>query len=311
MLNSYPMSDPTLLLFVLLSRRLKPGHSPVEQRVMLIDGPAAVAIGQLVLMRQPMLDVPLNIRDGIRGRWHVVTVPIGTPLRDVCEQLNISTTNVTIRAGDVLRDVQIDAEDNHRDFGTFSRREPAERSGESRSVHPLRLVRAGVPVSNSSRGLLEAAQSHDMHLAERYGLQACIECGICSYCLPLTPATAAEHPWAKTCSSDRREFLMHLLNSIKHGFLPLFRRLFLMSVKNAPARGDDCAVAVLVECGFGHLRGCALRAVAREEEDGVGQTLANRLHRVRLRRADDGTDARVPMLADAARLRHRLQEIGE
>jgi electron transport complex protein RnfC len=31
---------------------------------------------------------------------------------------------------------------------------------------------------------LEAAQRDDLDLAERYGLDACIECGICAYMCP-------------------------------------------------------------------------------------------------------------------------------
>jgi electron transport complex protein RnfC len=33
-------------------------------------------------------------------------------------------------------------------------------------------------------GLLDAAQRADPELAERYGLEACIECGVCSYVCP-------------------------------------------------------------------------------------------------------------------------------
>jgi len=48
------------------------------------------------------------------------------------------------------------------------------------------------PVQIHPAGLLEAAQQQDPELADRYGLQSCIECGICSYVcpsrLPLLPA---------------------------------------------------------------------------------------------------------------------------
>jgi electron transport complex protein RnfC len=48
------------------------------------------------------------------------------------------------------------------------------------------------PVRIHPAGLLEAAQDNDIAAAEWYGLQACVECGICSYVcpsrLPLLPA---------------------------------------------------------------------------------------------------------------------------
>ena len=40
------------------------------------------------------------------------------------------------------------------------------------------------PVRINPAALLEAAQDNDSAMAETYGLDACIECGICSYVCP-------------------------------------------------------------------------------------------------------------------------------
>src|SRR5205823_9278588 len=36
-INDYPQGDPTMLLYALLGRRLKPGRLPVEHRVLMLD----------------------------------------------------------------------------------------------------------------------------------------------------------------------------------------------------------------------------------------------------------------------------------
>ena len=56
-------------------------------------------------------------------------------------------------------------------------------------------------------GLLEAAQQDDPLLADRYGLDACIECGICTYVCPshlpiLSGIRALAHPPRRTRGSE-------------------------------------------------------------------------------------------------------------
>jgi electron transport complex protein RnfC len=59
----------------------------------------------------------------------------------------------------------------------------------SRAVNPDPCIRCAwcvesCPTRIQPAGLLEASQREDMMLAEKYGLEACIECGVCSYVCP-------------------------------------------------------------------------------------------------------------------------------
>jgi electron transport complex protein RnfC len=42
----------------------------------------------------------------------------------------------------------------------------------------------GCPTRINPAGLLEAAQRRNLDLADHYGLDSCIECGICTYVCP-------------------------------------------------------------------------------------------------------------------------------
>jgi electron transport complex protein RnfC len=181
-----------MLLYTLLGRRMNPAQLPPQRRVLLLDAAAALAIGRLILHSQPMLDVPIVMRNGFTSQWHVVQVPVGTRVRDVCEQLSIPSDNVTIRAGDVLRDVQISP-----DAIIASAEISLDISAVTQAVNPSPCIRCGwcvqaCPARIHPAGLLEAAQLHDSQLAHRYGVDSCIECGICSYVcpshLPLLPS---------------------------------------------------------------------------------------------------------------------------
>ena len=182
--SDYPQSHPTVLLHTLLERRLRPGRLPVEQGVLMLDACAAVAIGNYLLHGQPMLQVPLAVRDHIRHRTHFLTVPIGMTLDEVCRFIGIPAGEVLLRGGDFLRD-QILPTDAVTGPGELivhvaAREIPA---------NPDPCVRCAwcidaCPTRIQPAGLLEAAQRNDIRLAERFGVDACIECGICSFVCP-------------------------------------------------------------------------------------------------------------------------------
>ena len=181
--NSYPQADPTLMLYSLLNRRLRPGRLPPEAGVVLIDAAAAIAVGRVALSNEPMLDVPLAVRDVGRDMTHLVTAPVGTPLWHILKHLNVADEPVP-RVGEALRDqtVSRDAVVSggelvvHVGYGSPSfNPDPCIRCGWCAAACPTRIQPAG---------LLEAAQRDDQSLAERYGIEACIECGVCSYVCP-------------------------------------------------------------------------------------------------------------------------------
>lgn len=183
MANSYPQADPTLMLYTLLKRRLRPGRLPAEAGVILLDAAAAVAVGRLALTGAPMLDVPLAVRDVTRDTTHLVSASAGTPLSHILNYLGVDPDLVP-RVGEALRD-QTASRDAvigggelvvHVGYGSPSLNpDPCIRCGWCAAACPTRVQPAG---------LLEASQRDDQSLAERYGIAACIECGVCSYVCP-------------------------------------------------------------------------------------------------------------------------------
>jgi Na+-translocating ferredoxin:NAD+ oxidoreductase subunit C len=190
--NDYPRSDPTLLIRALTGRRLKPAHLPTQQRVLLLDAPAAVAIGLLILRGLPMLRVPFALRDHIRGKSHLMWLSPGTPVDAILSACQIPSDNITLRAGDILRDQRLTI-NSIIAGGELT----AHLSATAPVPNPDPCIRCswcleGCPTRVHPAALLEAAQRNDMAMADRYGLDACIECGICSYIcpskLPLLPS---------------------------------------------------------------------------------------------------------------------------
>ncbi len=183
-LADYPQADPTLLIYALLRRRLRPGRPPVEQGVLILDAPAAAAIGRAAWRAQPMLHVPIAIRDHLRERTHYLAAPIGTPIRHLLDHLKLPHEGIRILRGDVPRDQPL-CTDAILTGGELvlqvlpaaapSLADPCIRCGWCAHVCPTRLHPAGV---------LEAAQLHDHDMADHYGIDACIECGICDHVCP-------------------------------------------------------------------------------------------------------------------------------
>lgn len=207
--NEYPLADPTMLLYRLFKRRLRPRRLPVEQGVLLFDATAAIAAGQFALNGQPMLSVPLALHDHVRDRSHAIRVPVGTPLSWILTQLQCAAgaggggggaeqEDMELRGGALLRDLRLNGELR---LNGDPPRPPADLivvagseltvhvSLPSRAVNPDPCIRCSwcveaCPTRIHPAGLLEASQRADLVLAERYGIEACIECGVCSYVCP-------------------------------------------------------------------------------------------------------------------------------
>jgi len=193
--NDYPQADPTLMLYALLARKLRPGRLPPEVNTILLDGAAAAAVGRAATRGEPMLEVPIEVRDSQQSRSTVYTAAIGLPVRFLLDAAGLrgAGRDATLRAGAALRDVRISCDAVVDGGGELS----IDAGPPSPAINPDPCIRCGwcveaCPVRIHPAGLLEAAQENDPDLAERYGLHACIECGICSYVcpsrLPLLPA---------------------------------------------------------------------------------------------------------------------------
>jgi electron transport complex protein RnfC len=181
--NDYPQSDPTLLQFTLTRERLRPGMSPATQGIILLDAAAALAIGELIEVR-PALEVPVAVNDHILHQKHFVRAPVGTRLSDLLAALQIPSQGVTLRGGELLRDIRL-TPDSVLGIGELTIH-----------VSPPELVRSpqpcircgwcleACPTRAQPAGILEAAQRSDHAMADRAGLHACIECGLCSHVCP-------------------------------------------------------------------------------------------------------------------------------
>ncbi|MDP9173086.1 MAG: 4Fe-4S binding protein [Planctomycetota bacterium] len=181
--NDYPQSDPTLMLYTIARRRLRPGQWPTSQGVLLMDAAAAIAVAE-ARSNRPALSVPLAIHDHIRQQAHFLRVPIGMQLADILEGVGIHSDHVKLRGGDLLRDVQLKPQ--------------AIVAGAELTIHvtPLELlvnpepcIRCGwcldaCPTRVQPAAVLEAIQRQNPALAERAGIHACIECGLCSHVCP-------------------------------------------------------------------------------------------------------------------------------
>jgi electron transport complex protein RnfC len=184
MANDYPQADPTLLLYTLLQRRLRPGRLPTEQGVVLLDGAAAYAIGRRLLAEEPMTHVPLAVRDHARKLSHFVFAPVGTSLIDLLSTLGETDSDMLIRGGDLLRDIIVPS------AAVVSGSELVIHTSDPEpDINPDACIRCGwcieaCPTRVQPAVVLEAAQRDDVDLAERAGIDACIECGICSYVCP-------------------------------------------------------------------------------------------------------------------------------
>jgi electron transport complex protein RnfC len=184
-LSDYPQSDPVMLLHGLIGRRLRPGRLPVEQRVLVLDAAAAISIGRVATREQPMLQVPLAVRDHLRQQTHYLVAPVGMPLREVLRQCDVPThADVTLRRGAVLRENEVSGDAIVAGGDLIVHVMPRQLTPTPDPCIRCSWCMESCPTRVQPAGLLEAAQRGDADMAQRYGLDSCIECGVCSYVCP-------------------------------------------------------------------------------------------------------------------------------
>jgi H+/Na+-translocating ferredoxin:NAD+ oxidoreductase subunit C len=181
--NDYPQSDPTLLVYSLTRRRLRPGRLPTTQGVVIVDAATAWAIGQ-AMRGNAMLSCLIAVHDHPRRQSHYLHVAVGTPLCDVLNHLSVTDEGLILRGGDLLRDQRL------RPDAVIGGGELAIHvTGPELAVNPEPCIRCAwcaeaCPTLLNPASVLEAAQRRDLRLAERAGIDACVECGICSHVCP-------------------------------------------------------------------------------------------------------------------------------
>jgi electron transport complex protein RnfC len=182
----YPQAHPTLLLYSLLEARLRPGALPTQAGALVVDGPVLLAIGQYLLRRQRVVEVPVALHDHTAGRLHYLLAAPGTPVRHLLRTIDAPAAPLILHAGDLMarRECSMDAV-----LSATSELVLHVSHTQDEAVIPSACVRSGwcieyCPTQVQPAALLEAAQRQDMTLAEDAGLHACIDCGICSYVCP-------------------------------------------------------------------------------------------------------------------------------
>jgi electron transport complex protein RnfC len=183
-IHTYPLADPAVLVYLLRHRPLRPGRLPTEQGVLVLDAPAAVALGRWSLRSEPMTHVPVAVRDHALNRSHYVTLPAGTTVATALTRLVLPLKGRIVRGGDFLRDVRLPPEtplgSGELILHSAAPEEPA---------NPSPCMRCGwcvdaCPTRVHPASVLEAAQRRDPTMAEQAGIEACIDCGLCSYVCP-------------------------------------------------------------------------------------------------------------------------------
>lgn len=184
LLEQYPLAQPSLLVRRTTGRRVPPGKLPTDAGVLMLDAPAAMAVGRCLLHSEPMRQVPVGIYDETNARGHLFWVPAGTRLGDVLAAAEVPGESTELWAGHVLRHIPIDraAIVGTGELTVFA-------STPRRPEAPSACLRCGwcveaCPVNIHPAGLLDAAQQNDPQIAEQYGLRSCVDCGICSYVCP-------------------------------------------------------------------------------------------------------------------------------
>lgn len=182
--GDYPLSDPTLLLYATLGRKLRPFRLPTDQAAIILDVAVAIAIGRYVLLGEPMTSVPFALHDWRARRARFAIVPIGLSLSEVLRHYQIRLDHLTFRGGDSLRDTHITPQ------SVIAGSELVVHvSHEEGAINPDPCIRCGwcvevCPTGVQPAGVLEGAQRRDRQLAEKMGVEACIECGLCSFVCP-------------------------------------------------------------------------------------------------------------------------------
>jgi len=181
--NEYPQSDPTLIVYSLTRRKLRPGSLPTTRGVLVLDAAAALAVCRAA-SNEPMLTVPVAVHDHANRHSHFLLAPVGITIEHLLKHLAIPMQDAIVRGGDLLRDVTLRAD--------------AVIAGGELTIHvtarelkmiPEPCIRCAwcieaCPTLVHPAQILDALQRRDLKMADRAGVAACIECGICSYVCP-------------------------------------------------------------------------------------------------------------------------------
>ena len=182
--SDYPQPNPILLIHQITRRHVRWGQPPTDQGIILLDAAAAVAVGQAINLAKPMTSVPLAIHDYTHRATHYAIAPLGMRWRELLDAFEISSDVAELRAGSPLRQIRLGIDDIITGGELMLSASWPEPKVVSDPCIRCSWCVEGCPVRIRPEALLDAAQQEDLYAAGRLGLDACIECGICSYVCP-------------------------------------------------------------------------------------------------------------------------------
>lgn len=184
--SRYPQAHVTLLLYSLLKLRLPPQNLPTDLGALVVDGPALWMLWRCREEGRWPAEVPIAVRDHVRGECRYWVTPVGTSLGRLLEAGSLVEGWRAGRIGDLLRGVEAkpDMELGDGELVLHLINPPGDHA-----PGDAPCVRCGwcvdhCPVAANPAILLEAAQQDDLALAFDGGIDACIECGVCDHVCP-------------------------------------------------------------------------------------------------------------------------------
>jgi electron transport complex protein RnfC len=172
-----------------------------------MDAAAATAVGRVARNDLPLLSVPLALSDHVTGKSYLLRVPVGTPVAHLLKAAELGGQAVELRTGDVLQQLiapagaVISPADLYLHVlpaAELAPPDPCIRCGWCVEACPTKVQPAAAFEAAQLRSLMAAtpaegpkavrkaeAMKHKVDaMAEKAGVAACIECGLCQYVCP-------------------------------------------------------------------------------------------------------------------------------
>lgn len=199
--NRYPQCDPVVLVKTILDREVEPGSSVLGTGTLVLPLAVVRSAADAIFSGRPVTHALMTIAGDAVERPGTYRVAIGTPMRRLAERVGVFKIVMQAVSGGPLTGISLGRDDAVVTADTTSL---LLYSSKGRS-HPVPCIHCGWCVEDCPVGLdpsmlmqVEAQPSCDPITLSQ--LQACVDCGLCSYVCP------AQLPLAASISRARRRF---------------------------------------------------------------------------------------------------------